>query len=549
MIQLLEKKTGTRIIVFTLLLTILAWLVPPNIRTVHAGETSAFIEKSHSQNHSQGKGTTNIPTAKKALPAKSLSKPAEGKLTGKAKAASNSFDIHIAGEYQQAKAYEMLRYANQNRDYEHKLQWDSELEEAAMIRAAELPIYYSTDTRPNGQEYNTSFTAWGYTSASETYRELYELDLEYSFDEQMFDNHAYTHFAAAAFKADNDIIYWVVLFNNEPWGNANPVNQNYEDNNVLVNVTDQYLDWEACFLNSSKNECSEKNLIKGKTYNAWIYVYNYNSDRYYDDDPILIQTQEASSSNTSVLTIDRWGTIQTKKAGSATVKVSPSEDSGYETTYHCVVRPGKVSGLKLAPKNKAVALKWGKVTGASGYQIYRSTSKSGSYKPIKTVGNSTTNYTNTGLNAGKKYYYKVRGYVSHNGTKYVGAFSNIAGAKTKGTAASVSKYVGHYIKYYSREKNNELFISVDIKKVANGKVTFRVVKAGRGGSILYDTPYITAKLKNKKASFKWEDSHLNRGKGTLALGSNKVKLKMKETKHGASSYSLDTGGEITLKKK
>ena len=36
MIQLLEKKTGVRIIIFTLLLTILAWLVPSNIGQANA---------------------------------------------------------------------------------------------------------------------------------------------------------------------------------------------------------------------------------------------------------------------------------------------------------------------------------------------------------------------------------------------------------------------------------------------------------------------------------------------------------------------------------
>ena len=39
MIQLLEKKTGVRIIVFALLLTILAWLVPSNIGQANAETT------------------------------------------------------------------------------------------------------------------------------------------------------------------------------------------------------------------------------------------------------------------------------------------------------------------------------------------------------------------------------------------------------------------------------------------------------------------------------------------------------------------------------
>ncbi|MCI8646043.1 MAG: hypothetical protein HFE76_04380 [Firmicutes bacterium] len=103
----------------------------------YAGETSALVEKSHSQNPSQSKGTKDIQAANKAMPAKNPSKPDAGKQAGKPKVASNSFDIHIAGEYQQAKACEMLRYANQNREDNHQLQWDSELEEAAMMHTAD----------------------------------------------------------------------------------------------------------------------------------------------------------------------------------------------------------------------------------------------------------------------------------------------------------------------------------------------------------------------------------------------------------------------------
>ncbi|MCI8648352.1 MAG: hypothetical protein HFE76_16520 [Firmicutes bacterium] len=338
------SKSGSGQKALSLLLAACLTITTLAVPAAYAGEASPPVEKSHSQNHSQSKETKDIQAAKKTSPGKSLPTSAGGKRSGKAKAASNSFDIHIAGEYHQAKAYEMLGYANRNRDYTHQLKWDSELEALAMTRAAELPIYYSGETRPNGEENYATYIAVNYESAYELYQALYR---DYSY-EGYFDGSAYTHFAAAAFKADNDSTYWAVIFHNERLGNTNPINQNYEDDNVYVNVADQYLDWEACFLNSSKNDCSEKNLTKGKTYYAWIDVYNYNSERYYDDDPILIQTQEASSNNTSVLTIDRWGTIQTKKAGAATVKVSPSEDSGYETTYYCTVR-----GAAATPNSKA----------------------------------------------------------------------------------------------------------------------------------------------------------------------------------------------------
>lgn len=51
-------------------------------------------------------------------------------------------------------------------------------------------------------------------------------------------------------------------------------------------------------------------------------------------------------------------------------------------------------------------VKWGKVTGASYYQLYRSTSKNGTYSYVATVKGKE--YTDSSLKTGKSYYYKVR---------------------------------------------------------------------------------------------------------------------------------------------
>lgn len=66
-----------------------------------------------------------------------------------------------------------------------------------------------------------------------------------------------------------------------------------------------------------------------------------------------------------------------------------------------------VSYSKSTSKGK-VNLSWKGVSGASGYQIYRSTAKSGTYIHIGST--SSTSYTNSGLVSGKTYYYKVRAY-------------------------------------------------------------------------------------------------------------------------------------------
>lgn len=51
-------------------------------------------------------------------------------------------------------------------------------------------------------------------------------------------------------------------------------------------------------------------------------------------------------------------------------------------------------------------IKWSAVSGADYYRVYRATSKSGTYKLVKST--SSTSYTDTSAKVGKKYYYKVK---------------------------------------------------------------------------------------------------------------------------------------------
>lgn len=53
-----------------------------------------------------------------------------------------------------------------------------------------------------------------------------------------------------------------------------------------------------------------------------------------------------------------------------------------------------------------ITVKWEAVTGATKYEVYRATSKDGTYTRISTTKN--TSITNTSTTAGKTYYYKVR---------------------------------------------------------------------------------------------------------------------------------------------
>ena len=59
----------------------------------------------------------------------------------------------------------------------------------------------------------------------------------------------------------------------------------------------------------------------------------------------------------------------------------------------------------------SIKLRWNKVVGAAGYQIYRSTSKTSGYKTVKKIeSGSTTSYSDTSTQFNTVYYYKIDTY-------------------------------------------------------------------------------------------------------------------------------------------
>ncbi|MFB7139379.1 InlB B-repeat-containing protein [Gottfriedia sp. NPDC056225] len=93
-----------------------------------------------------------------------------------------------------------------------------------------------------------------------------------------------------------------------------------------------------------------------------------------------------------------------------------------------VANPAKPSNAKLSKAGKdSVKLSWSKVSGATGYEIVKATSKTGSYSHLTSV--TTTNYTNKGLSKGKTYYYKIRSYKLVGSQKIYGEWTNVMSIK------------------------------------------------------------------------------------------------------------------------
>lgn len=91
---------------------------------------------------------------------------------------------------------------------------------------------------------------------------------------------------------------------------------------------------------------------------------------------------------------------------------------------------GKVGTVKNGRTTKNSAkLNWAEVSGAKGYEVYRATSKKGTYKKIATTAN--TFYQDTTLASKHTYYYKVRAYKTKGKNNVTGTLSSPVKMRTK----------------------------------------------------------------------------------------------------------------------
>ena len=87
--------------------------------------------------------------------------------------------------------------------------------------------------------------------------------------------------------------------------------------------------------------------------------------------------------------------------------------SDYSATANLVFKPSATKLSAAAAKN-SVTLKWNKVTGASGYEVFRYTS--GGYKKIKTLSASASSLKVTGLKSKTGYTFAVRAFSKSGST-------------------------------------------------------------------------------------------------------------------------------------
>lgn len=156
-----------------------------------------------------------------------------------------------------------------------------------------------------------------------------------------------------------------------------------------------------------------------------VYQYNAKTKKY-----TKVATVKGTSYTKSGLTT---GTSYSYKVRAYKTVDKKNVYGSYSKAVSAKPSLSKVAGVKTVNvSGKAVKVTWKKVSGASGYKLYRSTKKNGSYKLVKTVkGYKTVKYTNKKLKKGKTYFYKVRAYKTVGKKKVYGSYSSYKSVKVR----------------------------------------------------------------------------------------------------------------------
>ncbi|MEG0051165.1 MAG: fibronectin type III domain-containing protein [Terrisporobacter sp.] len=105
----------------------------------------------------------------------------------------------------------------------------------------------------------------------------------------------------------------------------------------------------------------------------------------------------------------------------------------YSDILNSTTCPAKVENLHTSCISKSsIKIEWDKVCNASGYEVCRATSSTGTYTKIGTITDgSKPYYTDKDLKSGKKYLYKVRAFKEVNGQPCFGDSSKALSTRTK----------------------------------------------------------------------------------------------------------------------
>ena len=178
-------------------------------------------------------------------------------------------------------------------------------------------------------------------------------------------------------------------------------------------------------------EASETSLKFTKTTPKTVQV------KYTDKELELLGGIKWSTSNAKIAAVSSTGKVTPKGIGTCTVTAKLADGT---VVNKCAVTVTKAAFTPAVPgsfravniKTRSAKLTWKKVTGATGYTVYRSTKMKSGFKKIATLKKgSTVKYINKKLRKGKTYYYKIKAYRTVNGKTVYSNYTTVRKVKIR----------------------------------------------------------------------------------------------------------------------
>lgn len=201
-----------------------------------------------------------------------------------------------------------------------------------------------------------------------------------------------------------------------------------------------------------------------------------------------------SSSNPTVATVSPDGKVIARGTGSTTITLTTL--NGLTTSVDIAVTPDAPKNVSVSAKSTTSAvISWEASRNVAGYNVYRSTTKNGTFTKVGTT-TTATSYTDKGLTKGKTYFYKVASYVSGAGQQVISAYSDavsitacapapasVSAKKAKAGAAKItwSKSTGcsGYEVYFASSAKGKFTKAVTITKASTVSYTKSGLSKGK----------------------------------------------------------------------
>ena len=222
----------------------------------------------------------------------------------------------------------------------------------------------------------------------------------------------------------------------------------------------------------------------------------------------LYKSTDKQSWKSVVTTESTSYTVRKMKTGTKyyfkLIAVSGKTKSPYSNTVVVTPKPERVGSLKIKfSSNTQASVTWNKVSGATGYELFLSTSSNfkNDLKKVTVKGGDKTSYTIKGMKNGKTYYVKVRAVTTAGKKTVVGTCSYPSQLITK--TKTYYNYVNQTV-YATANVNIRKGADTSYEKVGllkKGKSITRTAIGSNGWSrVSYNgkTAYIASKYLSKK---------------------------------------------------